>query len=290
MVAKLSPDGRLAWSKVVGSAGESSYLYSVKVDKAGDVLVAGRMPPGFSTTPGAFQPRAQHNCGFVGKLKADGSAWVWASYVGTGYAARDMTIDDKGDIYCVLDYFAESKETLPAAWFARAYQKTPHGGGNHFGKSDAGVIKISSAGQVLWATWIGGTRGNDWVASLGVGADRCPVLLLRTFSKDMPTTPGATGPSSAPMTDWGEGWLGKVSADGSQLLFGTYIADAAPRTHNLALDGRGNIFICTCTKQWPATPAAFQRRLGGGPGGFRHRPVLAGGQAAGRDVPGRQRR
>ncbi len=267
MVAKFSPQGKLLWSKVCGGLGESSYFYSVKVDKDGSVVVAGRMPPNFPTTPGAFQPTAQHNCGFVGKLKADGSAWVWASHVGTGYAARDMTMDDKGDIYCILDYFTESKEKLPVEWFAKAYSRTPHGGGNHFGKCDAGVIKVSAAGKVMWATWIGGTQGNDWVASLGVAADHCPVILMRTYSKDMPITPGGSGPLTTP-TPGGEGWLGKLSADGSKLIFGTYIADAFPRTHNLALDKRGNIFICTCTKGWPTTPGAFQAKFGGGPEDF----------------------
>ena len=269
MVAKFSPAGKLIWSKVVGAlAGESSYLYSVKVDRAGFVFVAGRMGPGFPTTPGAFQPTTAHPCGFVGKLKPDASAWVWASYVGTGYAARDMTMDDQGNVYCILDYFAESKERLPAEWFAHAYQRTPHGGGNHFGKSDAGVVKISNDGKVLWATWIGGSKGNDWVASLGVGADRCPVLLLRAYGKDMPTTAGAAGPTNVPLSLPGEGWLGKLSSDGSRLLFGTYIADAYPRTHNLAVDRQGNTFICTCTKRWPVTTGAFQTKLGGGPQDF----------------------
>ncbi len=268
MVAKFSPKGELVWSKVVGGLGESSYFYSVKVDKDGAVFVAGRMAPSFPTTPGAFQPTAKHNCGFVGKLKPDASAWIWASYVGTGYAARDMTMDDKGDLYCILDYFAESKEVLPADWFANSYEKTPHGGGNHFGKSDAGVIKISNEGKVVWASWIGGSKGNDWVASLGVSEDHCPVILMRTFSKDMPMTSGAAAPADASATPNGEGWLGKLSADGSKLNFGTYIADAFPRTHNLALDRQGNIFICTCTKNWPATKGAFQTKLGGGPEDF----------------------
>ena len=264
MVAKLSAAGKLIWSKVVGRLDESSYFYSVKVDKDGSVFVAGRMAPRFPTTPGAFQPTAQHNCGFVGKLKPDASAWVWASYVGTGYAARDMTMDDKGDIYCVLDYFAESREVLPAGWFSNAFQKTPHGGGNHFGKSDAGVIKISNHGKVLWATWLGGSKGNDWVASLGVGADHCPAVLLRAYSEDMPTTPGTTGPTNVPLA----GWLGKLSADGTSLLFGTYVADANPRTHNVAVDRKGNVFICTCTEKWPVTAGAFQTKLGGGPQDF----------------------
>jgi len=258
MVAKLSAAGTLIWSRVF--AGE--YLYSVKADSTGHVFVAGRMRPGFPTTPGAFQRTAARNRGFAGKLKPDASDWVWASYVGTGYAVRDMAMDDKGDLYCVLDYFAASKEVLPASWFSNAYQKTPHGGGNHFGKSDAGVIKISNDGKVVWATWIGGSNGNDWVASLGVGSDRCPVVLLRTFSTDMPTTPDAA--SSTPS----EGWLGKLSADGSKLVFGTYIADAFPRTHNVAVDRQDNIFICTCTTRWPVTPGAFQTKFGGGPQDF----------------------
>lgn len=258
MAAKFSPAGALIWSKVFSR----DYLYSVKVDAAGSVFVAGRMRPGFPTTPGAFQPTTAHPCGFVGKLKPDASAWEWASYVGTGYAVRDMTMDDRGDLYCVLDFFAASKEILPARWFEHSYRKTPHGGGNHFGKSDVGIVKISNAGDVAWATWIGGSNGNDWVASLGVGSDHCPVALLRTYSNDMPTTPDAY--SSTPS----EGWLGKLSADGSSLIFGTYICDAFPRTHNLAVDPQGNIFICTCTKRWPVTPGAFQTKFGGGPEDF----------------------
>jgi len=85
-----------------------------------------------------------------------------------------MAMDDKGDLYGILDYFAQSKETLPEAWFAKAFQKTPRGGGNHFGKSDAGVIKITNGGKVAWATWIGGSKGSDWVASWALAPISAP--------------------------------------------------------------------------------------------------------------------
>jgi hypothetical protein len=266
MVAKFGPDGKLIWSKVVGGD-PSSYFYTVKVDRTGSVYVAGRMGPGFPTTQGAMQPTARHPCGFVGKLKPDASGWAWTSYVGTGFAVRDMTMDDQGDLYGVLDYFAGSKESLPAGWFANAYRKTPHGGGDHFGKSDAGVIKISGVGKVIWATWIGGSGGNDWVASLGVGSDHCPVVFVNTFSTDMPTTAGAFCKSPS------KSWVGKLSADGSKLIFGTYtgITTGTPfaRTHNVAIDRQGNTFICACTdKTWPVTPGAFRTRFGGGPEDF----------------------
>ncbi|MCE5217578.1 SBBP repeat-containing protein [bacterium] len=263
MVAKLSPTGQLLWSRVVGGR-DVSYLYSVEVDRAGYVYVAGRMGPGFPTTPGAPQLKANHNCGFVGKLKPDASDWVWATYVGTGYAVRDMTLDDRGDVYATLDYFAESPEHLPAEWFANAYQKSPHSGGNHFGKSDAGLLKLSGEGKVLWASWIGGSNGNDWVASVGVGADHCPVIFLNTYSDDMPTTPEAFCKTPC------KSWVGKLSEDGSRLIFGTYTGTAAStaevpfaRTHNVAVDHHGDVFIAFVSNSVPVTAGAFQSRCGG---------------------------
>ena len=270
MVAKFSPTGALIWSKVLdpNAAGEGSYFYSVKVDSAGYVYVAGHIHPGFPTTPGAFQPTTNHVCGFVGKIKPDASAWEWCSYCGTGAAVRDMTMDDNGDIYGVLDCFKESTETLPASWFTNAYDKTPNTGTmDHFGHCDAGVIKISNAGTVLWATWIGGTNGNDWVASLAVGPDHCPLIFMNTGSLDMPITAGAFGKTPA-----AGGYLAKLTANGSNLIFGTYSGCSGacfPRTHNMALDRQGNAFIACCTKAtFPVTSGAFQKKFGGGPEDF----------------------
>ena len=186
MLVKFSPAGALIWSRVV----KGPFFYNVKVDRDGYIYVAGRVAPGFLTTPGAFQATTSRACGLVGKLKPDASGWVWCSYVGTGNLMRDMTIDDEGNVYGVLDYYAESKEVLPSGWFKNAFCKTPHTGTmNHFGHCDAGIIKISNAGDVIWATWIGGTNGNDMIASVAVGKDHCPVIMLCTASWDMPTTP-----------------------------------------------------------------------------------------------------
>ena len=85
--------------------------------------------------------------------------------------------------------------------------------------------------------------------------------MLNTYSTDMPTTPGAfcKTPSLS--------WVGKLSADGSKLLMGTYtgVNSGTPfaRTHNVALDQRGNIFIAFQAHDCPVTPGAFQRKCGG---------------------------
>lgn len=271
MVAKFSSTGSLIWSKVFGTTGEC-YFYSVHVDGAGYVYVAGRMGPGFPTTANAFQKTTtggpSGGTGFVAKLKPDASGWVWCSYVGVGYAMRDMTMDDNGDIYGILDYYQESKDVLPASWFTNALDKKPHPGKmNHFGHSDAGLIKISNDGRVLWATWIGGSNGNDWAASLGVGTDHCPVILLATASVDMPVTANAFCKTPAfnkvfkpPMG----AYVAKVSADGSRLIYGSY-AGVGPRTHNVAVDRQGNTFLTGCARgSFPVTAGAFQTTFKGG--------------------------
>jgi hypothetical protein len=272
-ISKWSPEGKLTWSTLIGSAGHDR-PYSVKVDRAGFVYVAGLGSVGMPTTPGAFQQKPLYHLdntqkphehytgsnGYIAKLTPDGSKIVWGSYVGNALGIRDLALDDEDNIYMTLAWHSNAAvHTIPESWFAHAYCKEPHG------EQDVGIIKVSSDGsKVLWATFIGGSGGNSGAASLCVGPDHCPILFTGTFSKDMPTTPGAfsSTPNSA--------WLGKFSADGTKLLFGTYLGDgkqADSRTHDVALDSQGNIFIaCTVQGNWPVTPGAFQAKYGGGKG------------------------
>jgi hypothetical protein len=278
LVTKWSPTGQLIWATMLGGRGHDR-AYSVKLDKEGYVYVSGRGSPGFPTTPGSFQPDfngvtanngeygAQN--GFVAKLTPDGSKLVWASFVGTGQEVRDMALDDRGDIYMTIAYDANSKATNPESWFTHAISNKPRG------EEDCGVIKVTNDGKkVLWATWIGGSQGNAQDNSLCVTPDHCPILFMGTHdnnrhhagSSDEPTTPGAfkRTPDSA--------WLGKISADGSHLIFATFIGDgdvAVPRTHDVTLDSQGNIFVgLSVTGNWPVTPGAFQRNYAGGNGDY----------------------
>ena len=62
-------------------------------------------------------------------------------------------------------------------------------------------------------------------------------------------------------------WLGKLSADGSRLIFGTYVGKGYIACHNIALDADANIFVTAFQSgpgPWPITPGAFQPKYGGG--------------------------
>jgi hypothetical protein len=270
-VVKLNPDGSLNWSTYLGG-GNYDRAYAVEVDDQGYVYVAGRAGPGFPVTPGAFQTTFKGTTpgggfygsqnAFVAKLSPDGANLIWASYVGIGELSRDMDIDDSGNIYLPLVYNALGGEgTLPSTWFTNAYQKTRNGG------EEAGAIKISNDGsQVLWATWLGGSADDSTAVSLRIDSTENVYLGLTTFSADIPTTSGAYDRT---YNGNGDFYVAKLTSDGSNLVFGTYIGGpSAPEwinTHNLALDNQGNAYVTpTATSDFPTTPGAFQTTFGGG--------------------------
>jgi PKD repeat protein len=189
-----------------------------------------------------------------------------------------MDMDDAGDLYLQMGIDAGFQGVLPEAWFANAYQKIPHVHPSTYHEGDTGIIKVSNDGtKVYWATWIGGSKGNITKASVHVGRDRCPVLWMPTMSADVPTTPGAYCRTMAVPDDADIGgrdglmWLGKLSADGSCLLFGTYVGKGYLPCHDIALDANGDIFVAafqTGGGPWPVTPNAFQTKYGGGTHGM----------------------
>ncbi len=270
-VAQFHPNGSLNWSTYLGG-GNYDRAYAVEVDDQGYVYVAGRAGPGFPVTSGAFQTTFKGTTpgggfygsqnAFVAKLSPDGANLIWASYVGIGELSRDMDIDDSGNIYLPLVYNALGGEgPLPSTWFTNAYQKTRNGG------KEAGAIKISNDGsQVLWATWLGGSADDSTAVSLRIDSSENVYLGLTTFSDDIPTTPGAY---DRIYNGNGDFYVAKLTSDGSNLVFGTYIGGpSAPEwinTHNLALDNQGNAYVTpTATSDFPTTPGAFQTTFGGG--------------------------
>lgn len=267
-VAKFSPAGNLIWCTYLGGPNYDR-VYGVEVDDAGHVYVAGRAGPGFPVTAGAFQTTFQgagsggaygKQNAFVAKLSPDGSNLVWASYVGVGGLCRDLALDHDGDIYLPLGYTG-SGAVPPAQWFTNAFQKTPRGG------SECGVVKVANSGSnVLWATWLGGTANETQSASVRVDQGKTVYLFFNTQSPNMPTTDGAHDRTQNGGEDT---FLARLSADGSSLLYGTYLGGTgtewAVNTHNLALDPASNAYVSvvTASADFPTTPGAFKRSLSG---------------------------
>ena len=261
-VAKISPQGQLLWSTFIGGPNYDR-AYGVEVDAQGYIYLAGRAGAGFPVTTGAFQttfngspnvaPYGSQD-GFVCKLTPNATALVFCSYFGTTdkQMIRDIAIDGVGGIYIASSYVSG---TYPGNWFANGYQSAPIGG------MDGVVAKIASDGSsVLWATFLGGSLDEAEQPSLRVDAGGNIFALFATNSVDAPT-PNGFDHSLGGGQDL---YLVKLSPDGQQLLFGTYVGgngNEGVETHELALDPQGNPVIGnnTTSTDFPTTAGVFQR-------------------------------
>ena len=270
-VAKLNPQGQLLWSTFLGGPNYDR-AYAVEVDNQGFVYVAGRAGAGFPVTAGAFQTTFQGSPdvlpygpqdGFVCKLAANGASLRFCSYFGTDdlNIVRDIALDSQGAII-----LASSHESglYPTSWYGTGFRKNPIGG------ADAIVAKVTNNGsQVSWLTFVGGSADEAGEPSIRVDALGNIFALYSSESSDAPT-PNGFDHSLGGVRDY---YLFKLPADGSQLLFGTYLGGSAGEdveTHELALDPLGRPIVANGTQSpdFPTTSGAFQTQHGGFNDGF----------------------
>lgn len=109
---------------------------------------------------------------------------------------------------------------------------------------DLFITKLNSQGQQLFTKALGGSQNEDSRNFLGLDSAGHIYLAGTTYSPDFPTT-NALQPTFSGSAGKGDVYLTKLSADGSNLLFSTFLGgtDSAWVT-GLAVDPDGNTAIC----------------------------------------------
>ncbi|MCD8534172.1 MAG: hypothetical protein LR011_05020 [Verrucomicrobia bacterium] len=121
-----------------------------------------------------------------------------------------------------------------------------------FGNKDHALIKLSADGrEIIFSTYLGltgvfesGLPGSG-VHDLALDRESNVILTGTTFAQDLPVTPGAfqTKPNSAP-----NGFVARMSADGTRLLMATYLGgDGADFCQAMDLDNLGDIIVAGTT-------------------------------------------
>jgi hypothetical protein len=266
-VAKLDQSGSLIWSTFLGGPNYDR-AYAIEVDSLGFVYVAGRAGADFPTTQGALQRTFAGDVtengaygqqdGFITKLTPDGSRVVWSTYFGSAGRdfIRDLDIDSAGNVFIGAADVTQPHPHVTTGAFQTALR----------GASDGVVAKVSANGaSVVWASYFGGNGDDGMGPSIRVHPNGEVQYLMSSSSGDAPTTPGAYERTYA------GGWdliLAKISADGSRLVYSTYLGGSAfdsSETHGLAIDTAGNAYIAisTLSTSLPTTAGAFQSSYGG---------------------------
>jgi hypothetical protein len=130
------------------------------------------------------------------------------------------------------------------------------------GEFDVFVTKFSADGDVLFSTYLGGSDGDS---GGGIGVDSAGNVILTGFtaSTDFPLMNAIMADQPAE-----DAFVSKISADGSQLLFSTYLGGSQnDRDSEVAVNVQGDIFIAgrTFSNDFPLLNP-IQGVYGGGSG------------------------
>jgi len=236
-------DPVLSYSTYLGGSGVDGGD-SIAVDATGAVYVLG-----FTTSadfPKVNAVQLTYNGGqdmFVAKLTPDGTALVYATYLGG--SDRDVPIgiavDSAGAAYVIGSTFSQDFPTV------QALQPTFAGG-----SEDAMVAKLSADGsRLIYSTYLG---GSGYESGHGIAVDLAGAAYIAggTDSPDFPLVnalqPRPTGAIDA--------FVAKLAPDGSALLYSTYLGGPGDETATgIAVDSLGAAYVfgdTTSTDDFPS--------------------------------------
>ena len=272
-VARLAPDGRsLLWCTYLGGEGSAGYGddwgYGVAVDDTGAAIVCGTtQSDDFPVTPGAWDTSNPpgHRDGFVAKLAPGGASLEWCTYLGNGsnpYTTKQTVFAvDLGADGSVFAAGQSDNASFPVT--AGSFGTTATGGVGF-------VTRLKADGSgVIWSGVLGAQSGtgNSEINDLEIDASGRAYVAGFTDSSSLPTTANAFDTT---YNGGREGFLARISEDGSTLDYCTYLGGAASdcgeERVGVACDDAGRaVFVAHSTSNdYPTTVGALQPTLTAG--------------------------
>ena len=235
-VVKLNSTGSaLVYSTYLGGSGQD-WGYGIAVDSSGNAYVTGDTESTDFPTAVPLQainkatPKTENATAFVGKLNSTGSALVYSTYLGgsEGDAGRGIALDSSGNAYVTGYTFSTDFPTV------NPLQASDRG------DFDAFVAKLNAAGSALvYSTYLGGSTV-DYGYGIAVDSSGNAYVTGRTYSTDFPTA-HPLQPSNA---GDGDGFVTKLNAAGSALVYSTYLGGSRQEEGNsIAVDSSGNAYV-----------------------------------------------
>jgi len=272
-VAKLKADGSellyatyIGGSTLGGGLGGDDIGLGIAVDPEGNAYITGRTQSDDFPLEKALQTTYRgddfYADAFVVKLNPEGTSLLYSTYLGgdedeTGY---DIVADKSGHAYVVGETSSKNFHV------ENAYDAIKDG------LEDVFVSKIKPDGSdFVFSTFLGGEYG-DRGRGIDIDQDENIYLTGRTYSGNFPTEAPyqATGIG-------GDAFVTKMKADGSGLVFSTYLTGTGSDPNELhidegtsiAVDSLGFVYVAGMT-QSPDFPSvnAVQKDRGYPPDGF----------------------
>jgi uncharacterized protein (TIGR03437 family) len=252
-ITKLNPEGS---GLVFSTYMPGGQPLAIVVDATGEVFATGTVSQHdtFPTTPGAYQtkrpsPIYNDQDVFVLKLNAAGTGLLYATLIAGTFAdvPSALAVDAAGNAY--VGGYTASTPVYSKPGFV-PFPTTPGGLNQPRKDADVFISKLNPTGTALIFSTVFGGSGNDSIYALAVDEEGAVYFGGGDlYSTDFPMTPGAA------WTRYGEGFAGKLSSDGSHLVYSTFLSGTASA---ITVNAAGNAFIVgsTYNSDFPSTPNA----------------------------------
>jgi len=189
---------------------------------------------------------------FVAKVKTDGTAFVYAGYIGgTGTdQGTGIAVDATGNAY-VSGFTSSDEASFPVKVGPALFYQG--------GAEDAFVAKVKSDGTALvYVGYIGGAA-SDAATGIAVDAGGNAYVVGGTAS-DASSFPVLAGPGLVYGGGLADAFVAKVKADGTRLLWAGYIGgDGFDQGNAIAVDAGGSVYVAGSTS---STETSFPVTVG----------------------------
>jgi hypothetical protein len=278
---KINPTGStLVYGTYLGGLG-ADVANSVTVDSVGIATVTGQT----SSSDFVGMPQTLHgpSDAFVVQLSADGSSVLHGTFLGGSQAenATSVASDNQGGF---LVSGATTSPDFPVT--SGVYQTSL------LGQRNGWVVRLDSAFNVIYSTYLGGSQV-DGVQAIAADENANAYVAGVSYSSDLPTTPDGfqdisssatndplanAGPEfylNAPLEPAREGYLGVLSANGQQILYGSFLSgytDGPSLTiaNAISISPTGPIYVSgtTVAGSFPVTDGGLRAAMGSDGSGF----------------------
>ncbi len=238
-VTKIDPTGtKLIYSTYISGGGKLNTGLGIAVDGNGNAYMTGETnSPDFPLVhpiQSKFGGGPSPSDAFVLKLGPTGSTLVYSTYLGGSGddEARAISVDSNGNAYVVGQ---TSSQDFPLKNPLQAHNR---------GQGDAFITKIDAAGTgYVYSTFLGGAF-QDMAMALAVDAAGNAYVTGMTYSADFPTA----NPLQAKYTGGADGFVAKLSADGSTLVYSTYLGgESDDIAMGIGIDKTGSAYVTGVT-------------------------------------------
>ncbi len=248
-IAKTGPTGNTVFATFLGGA-SNAIGSAIAIDASGNVYVTGTAGSPFPTTTGPAKPGNFLTAAFAAKLSADGSKFLYVTYLPACLAQPGaIAVDPQGDAY------------ISGVTSTTSYP------------SHACVVKLSADGSaVVYSKILAGSDQDSPAASLAAGAAGDVYVTGWTASPDFPVTAGAL---QTKLSGVRNAFLTKLDPSGN-IVFSTYLGGSGKDNGNtVQVDASGDVYLAgsSTSLDFPTTRGTFEPQpvvpaASTSPGGF----------------------